>query len=226
MADDNQNDDAEAAAKAAAEAEAKAKADAEAAAEQGDDFDKDRAMQTIKNLREYEKQAKKLQKELDAAQAKLKEEEDAKLSEQEKALKRAEAAEAKIAAAEDKLRTANLLVALADSGHGIVSAKAAAKLIEGVEYDDDGKPSNLDDILPAFIESYPFLVGEKPKAKPGDINAGGGSKQGEGPKLTAEQLDMAGKLGMSPEEYAAYQTVSTPEEFQAAQARLKAGQSG
>lgn len=75
-------------------AEAKLKADETAKAEE-EAFDKDRAMKTINNLREIEKQAKKDAKRLAELEAKERERAEAELTEAQKAVKRAEEAEAK-----------------------------------------------------------------------------------------------------------------------------------
>lgn len=229
MSDENNDDQAAKEAAEKAEAEAKAKADAEAEAQAKKDaddeaFDKDRAMNTIKQQRD---EAKALRAELKAAKEKAEKFDAAeaeKLSEQEKLAKRAAEAEAKVADAENKLRQANLLVALSNPEHGIVSAQAAARLLDGVEYDDNGQPSNLKEILPGFLEANAFLKGEPAKARPsGDLNAGAGNRGGDAPKLTEAELDMAEKSGMSPEEYSAFKDVGTHGEYVKAQERLKAG---
>lgn len=83
-------------------AEAKTKADAEAAKKAAEEevFDKDRAMATIHNLREIEKQAKKDAKRLAELEAEDKKRADAALSETERLTK--QAAEAKAEAAKLK----------------------------------------------------------------------------------------------------------------------------
>lgn len=194
---------------AAEEAAAKAKADADAAAaathdgDDGDDFDKDRAMATIRKLRDEVKAAKADGRRAAELEKRLKDLEDAEKSELEKAQERIATLESSTKATADRLRAAHLLVALGNPDHGIVNAEAAAKLIEGVEYDDDGRPANLADVLPDFLEQNAFLVSAGGKPRPPKTNAGDGGGE-QAPALTADQLDWAKRLGMTAEEYAAY----------------------
>ena len=71
-----------------------------AASADGDEFDKDRALATIRKLREFEKTAKAQTKELEELRARVQAEEDAKLSEQEKVQKRLQELEARLAETE------------------------------------------------------------------------------------------------------------------------------
>jgi hypothetical protein len=155
--------------------------------------------QERKARRDAEKRAKDVE-------ARLKKFEDDQLSEQEKAVKRAADAEGKVAQAEQRLRTANLIAELARPEHGIVNAKAAAKLIDGVEYDDDGEPTNLDTLLPAFLDENPYLKTTAAVADPKPVgtgaNAGAGTQGAKPPDLTADELAYAAKHGMTPERYA------------------------
>lgn len=169
-----------------------------------DVFDKDRAMATIHKLRDELKEAKKTGGKVAELEAKLQAIEDADKTELEKAQARIAALETETATAAERVKAANLLVELAKPEHGIVNARAAAKLIEGVEYGDDGKPSNLDTILPGFLEENAFLKGEPGKPKPPNANGGAGGGDDKPPALTADQLEWAKKLGMTAEEYAAY----------------------
>lgn len=107
--------------------------------------------------------AKAAAEERDRFAAQLKEREDAERTELEKA--QAEAAEARgqADAARDRVRQANVLAALADQKHGIVSPQAAAKLIEGVEFDDTDSPTNLGERIEALLEDNSFLKVTAPK---------------------------------------------------------------
>lgn len=173
-----------------------------------DAYDKDRAMATIKKLREEVKVAKAAGRDAADLKARLDAIEAEKLTDQERLERRAADAEATTAAATAKLRRANLLVELAKPEHGIVNATAAAKLIEGVEYDDNDEPSNLASLLDDFLKANAFLKaaqgGGTGGGAAGDLNAGDGGKGGKAPALTAEQLAMAEQLGMTPERYAAF----------------------
>lgn len=144
-------------------------------------------------------------KRADALQARLDALEADKLSDTEKLQKRADDAESKVTAATEKLRRAHLLTALADKGLAGTKAQAAAKLIDGVDYDDDDQPKNLDDAITAATALYgeDMFKGFKPKAP--RLNGGdGGTDDGDKPSLTAEQLDMAKAMNLTPEEYLAY----------------------
>lgn len=215
MSDENENKDAEAEAAAKAEAEAKAAAEA-AAAESEDTFDKERAMATIRKQREEAKELRAQAKRADELEAELKKIRDAELTEQERLAKELDEARAKAAAVDERLRTANLIAELSKPEYGIVNAKAAARLIEGVEYDDNGEPANIGDIVEAFLDDNSYLRGTaKPKPAP-NVNGGDGNQGGGTPALTAEQLEWAAKLGMTPEAYAAFKDTRTVEQMAAA----------
>lgn len=168
-------------------------------------------------LRNAEKEAARLT-------ARLKSFEEAQLSEQEKLARRAEEAEAKAAQAEDRIRRANLLVELSRPEHGIVDARAALKLIEGVEFTDTGDPANLDTVLPTFLEEYAFLKArpaEPVKPRPPAVNAGEGTGTEPQPDLTAEELAAATQFGISPERYAAMKRVKTLDDYKAVRAKTQ-----
>ncbi len=140
------------------------------------------------------------------ALAKLKKLEDADATELEKATKRADEAEAKITAATEKVRRANLLAALSDAG--VTKAKAAARLLDGVEYDDDtDEPTNLDTAITAAQAAFgdEMFKGAAPPP-PGDLNGGDGNNAGgNAPPLNADELRAAKASNMSPEEFRHYQ---------------------
>lgn len=105
----------------------------------------------------------------------------------------------------DKLRRANLKAALADEGITGPQAKAAMRLIDGVDYDDDDEPTNLADALKAAEETFGKAAVRgttKPKAPGADGGAGSAQGDDQGPKLTADELEYAKAFGLSPEEYA------------------------
>lgn len=213
------DDDAEAAAakeaadKAAADAQAaKDKADADAAAAKKAEEDKlgEGGQAALKAEREARKAADKRAAD---AEKKLQAIEDAKLSDADKAKKEADDAKSAAAKAVEQLREAKLLVALGDHNLTGAKAKAAAKLIEGVEYDDDtNEPTNLEAVLTSATETYgeDIFKGATPKPKPPGINGGEGNEDREGPKLTAEELAFAKSFGMTPEAYAANKELQPP----------------
>ena len=187
----------------------------------GEVFDQDRAMRTIQTQRDAEKALKAENKSLKEKADRLDALEAEKLSEQEKAAKRADEAERKAAAADAKLQRANLIAALADPDLGIVNARAAAKLIEGVEYDDDGEPTNLgtvdeeDSLIATFLSQNGFLRGTPSKPAAPTLN-GGETQEKPNPNLTAAEATAAEQYGMSPEEYAVFKNGGSLKDLQAA----------
>lgn len=155
------------------------------------------------------KKAREASKRADAAEKKLKDREVAEASEKEKAEKRAEEAESKVSAATDKLRRANLLASLAEEGLTGAKAKAAARLLDDVEYDEaTDEPTNLQDAIKAATAEYgeEMFKGATPKPKPSKINGGDGNDADrDGPQLTAAQLAAAKAAGMTAEEYVEFQ---------------------
>lgn len=170
-------------------------------------WDEERARKTIEAQREAEKKLKAEVKNLKARAAKLDEIEAAQLSEQQKLEKERDEALAKGDSAQSKLQQAHLLVALAAPELGIVSPKAAAKLIDGVEFNEDGEPTNLGDpadensLIGKFLSDHEFLKG-KPTPSPAPSTDGGEGGDGTPPNLTAEEIKFAESMGMTPEEYA------------------------
>jgi len=173
-------------------------------AEPVEPFDQERAMALIVKLREEVKAEKAKGREAGDLKKRLDEIEAAQLTEQEKLEKRAEDAEARLTAAQARVKTANLVSELAKPEHGIVNAQAAAKLIDGVEFDDDGQPSNLDALLPAFLEANAFLRGAQQPPPAPNVNPGAGGSPGAPPPLNAAELQAAEAMGLTAEEYAAY----------------------
>ncbi len=191
-----------AAEKEVADAAAKAAVDAAAAAKAGD---ADKLGDAGKAALDAERKAKRTaEASLKAATAELDALKAEKLTEAEKAEKRATDAEAKVEAATAKLRKANLMAALADAGLTGAKAKAAARLLDDVEYDDADEPKNLDAAIVAAKTEYgeDMFKGAKP-SPPGNVNGGEGGNGDKPPTLTAEELSMAASFGMTPVEYEA-----------------------
>lgn len=141
-----------------------------------------------------ERKAKRdAERRLKEAEKKLKEREDAELSEIERLKKQAEEAEAKVSAAAEKARRANLLTSLAEE-HDLTGAraKAAARLLDSVEYDDADEPTNLKDAIKAATAEFgeEIFKGAKPAAGKADQGARDGAKQ------------LSSTEGMTPEEIA------------------------
>lgn len=172
-----------------------------------DDFDKERALHTIRTLREAEKQGKQAAKERDALAARLKEIEDAEKTDLERAQARVAELEAKETGWETERRDTMLRLAahaLKDElGVADVDLALAALDRSAIEYTDAGEPSNLKEQLEQLLERKPIL-----KAQQGNgggapnLNGGSGATGGPAPALTAEELAEAKRHGMAPERYA------------------------
>jgi hypothetical protein len=146
--------------------------------------------------RDADKRAREAEAELDKIRT-------AALSEEEKTKKQAE--EDRKAAREGRkaLRSANLLLAL--QAKGIGNPKAAARLLDGVRYDDDThEPSNLDEAITAAKAEFGEAMFSTGKRAPADINPGGGGGPDDGPKLTADEQQAARASRMTDDEYAWY----------------------
>jgi hypothetical protein len=155
------------------------------------------ALKAERKLRQAaEKTARETKARLDALEAE-------KLSDTEKLQKRADDAEAALQAANTRVRDANLTQALAAAG--VAHPKAAARLLDGVEFDDAShEPTNLDDALKAAKASYGDEMFKPARTPPAGINPGAGAGGGDGPVLTAEELAAAKGQGMTPDEWAYY----------------------
>lgn len=141
-----------------------------------DDFDKDRALRTIKKQREETKaakdEAKALKERLDALEADKRKRDDADKSETEKALARLEEltkahteAVTKAETAQAKLRQIQIDRAIeqAASKHGARNPSVVAKLLDrdALELDDDGVPTNAEQLVKALLKDEPYLVGQE-----------------------------------------------------------------
>ncbi len=141
----------------------------------GDDFDKDRALATIKKLRDQERAAKAEQKalkeRLDALESADKKRQDADRSETEKAAARAEEALAKLAELEKKAQDAegrlrqiqvDQAIERAATKHGARNPAVVAKLLDRdrLEIEDDGTVGNAEELVKKLLHDEPYLVGE------------------------------------------------------------------
>lgn len=114
----------------------------------------------------YEK-LRAAERERDDLKRKVQEHEDANASELEKAQRRVEELETAVTHATAALQQAHLLTGLAAHEKiGPQRAKAAVKLIEGVEYGDDGEPSNLEERIAALLTEHAALFVDTPPANP------------------------------------------------------------
>lgn len=121
-----------------------------------------------KEAAKYRTERKELAARLAEYEARVKAEEEAKLSEQEKTQKRADELSKKLAEYEAKMQAIearsralaleNAVIAAAPKV-GIAHAGAAVKLLDTttLELGDDGTPQNLDTALKNLLKEYPFL---------------------------------------------------------------------
>ncbi len=130
-------------------------------------FDPERARALIAKLRDEAKAATKRIGEMEAAQ---KAADDAKLSDTERLTKRAAQLEAELAheRTEKQDRINHYETQLAASKLGIVDPEAAVKLLDwsNLEYDEDGRPKEIDKALAALLKAKPYLAAQATPGRP------------------------------------------------------------
>lgn len=100
----------------------------------------------------------------------------------------------------------------------LVDVETVVRLVDQatVTFDDQGSPTNVEQLVTDLVADKPFLAGPTAPPPPaGGINAGDGTSGGPPPKLTAEELQAAKDAGMTPERYAQLKSVSTLTDWQA-----------
>ena len=222
-----------AAAKVAEEAAGKTKADTEAeeaakkaAEDDPKTWDYERGMATITKLRDELKAAKADSKRATELEARLKEVEDKTKTEEEKRAEKLAEYERTEAARQLEVQDMRLRLAVHSQAAviGIADADLAYAALNRseIEYSKDGEPQNVEDILKATLERHPALRATPAgPPKTGGTDGGGGVTRGAGPSLTAEELEAASTLEMSPERYAAMKSVKTEAEYRQAREQLK-----
>jgi len=122
------------------------------------------------------KEAAKYRRELRAAEAKLREHEQAKLSETERLQQRVKELEGEVEQARKKAQTAALRshVSQAAGRLGFQNPTVAYRLLDldKLEFDDDDEPKNLDALLRELLRSEPYL------ARAGSADGGEGRRSG------------------------------------------------
>lgn len=212
-----------AAATAAAETAAAAEAAAAAAAASGDDdagaWDHERGMATIKKLREEVKAKSKDGARVAELETKIAELERAKMTDAERVQAERDEAVQRNETLERERRDDALKLAVYDlrdeMGIADTDLAIAALDVSQVEYDQAGKPSNLEELLNALLERKPLLKTEPGTRRAPRSDGGSGTRTGPGPALTAEELEIANAHGISAERYAAMRDgdVSNVDEF-------------
>lgn len=160
--------------------------DGAGAGTEGEEFDKDRALETIRKLRDVEKASKATAKERDALAAKVREYEDATKTEQERMATRIKELEDSLSAKEQEVtqtKTRNAVHAKA-SAMGFRNPELAMRLVDPSEvtFKKNGDPENIEDLLKAIVKENPFLV-------PGGGADGGAGSGGSGKPATHSMND-------------------------------------
>lgn len=172
-------------------------------------FDRDLAMDTIRKQRASERQAIQRAKELEA---KLREYEQAQLTEQERQARELADLQARQFDWERDTQEARLEAAFykaaADPKLGVADPELAYAVIDRdqVEYDEAGRPTNLPDLITSLLDAKPLLRTTNQQATqpaPARIDAAAGHGTPNGPTLTADEVEAAQMMGMTPERYAA-----------------------
>lgn len=187
-----------------------AETDATTTTPTGDEHDPARAKALIDKLRAESKDAKATAKALADAQARLDAIDAEKLSESERLQKERDEATAKAAEADQRLREQAIRLAVYGQRDtlGLASADLAIAALDrsAVTFDDQGQPTNVADLLTALIEREPILKGT-PVTTTRIPSTDGGAGGGEGPSLTADELEAVSATGSTPERYAAVKAV-------------------
>ena len=135
-----------------------------ASGQQEEQFDRDRAMQTITHLREIEKQGKAAAAENAKLKAELDKFREAQMTEQERKDKKAAEDAQRAEQATSVLRQERLERQIERHARqlNIVDEEAAVRLLDHgqIEFDADGRPTNVKDLLDALVAAKPYLVGQ------------------------------------------------------------------
>lgn len=130
--------------------------------ENGQPFNAERAISTIRKLQDFERQTKPQLRELDELRQYRQQAEDAKLSEQERLSRRMAEIESERAhlLQDRQARTLKYETQLTAARLGIVDPDAAYRLLDPaeVEYDEEGTPTNLEACLKTMLQTRPYLL--------------------------------------------------------------------
>lgn len=143
---------------------------------------------------------------LRAKAEKLAEIEAAQLSELEKAQQRAADLERRAQEAEGRARDTLIRSAFVSEAAkaGAAHPEDAYRLADRsrVEVGDDGNVSGVTDAIKALVDGGRLVMAGKPRAPNLDAGAGGGGGSGDAPEpLTQDEIAMAARLGLTPEQY-------------------------
>lgn len=111
----------------------------------------------------YRTQLRETQKSLKELQDAAKEKEDAEKTELQKVIDRATLLESQLREKDEKVKHLTLRqeVLLAAGSQSIIDPDGAYRLLDTaqVEYDEEGNPTNIDDLLTKLVEAKPYLKG-------------------------------------------------------------------
>lgn len=144
---------------------------------EGDDFDKERAMETIRKLRQFEKDAKRLQAEADAAKKADNDRRVAELAEQQKfrelyesERQRAADYESQMAQMREAQRRAAIQASIRQAAQaaGFTDPGDAVQFIaeDMLQIDEDGAVTNAQQVIEKLAQSKPYLLAAT-RAAPG-----------------------------------------------------------
>lgn len=142
------------------------------------EFDPERAKRTIEKLRPFEKQAKKLERDLQAAQKKIEEYENANKSELERLQAERDKLKAENDAAQAEIRAARATLALTDAGVKPKHAELLAGRIPAEAFESDG---DLTKAVNSLKKEFPDLF----RAVAGSADGGASGKTPEPTDMNA-----------------------------------------
>jgi len=188
-----------------------------------DDFDKDRALATIKKLRSEIKGLKprlKRVEELEALEADRKKAEEARkeaeMTEAEKLKGQLEEERTKAERAEQRAREMLIRAEFAAEAakQGMSDPSDAYILADKSEVDvnDLGAVEGVTEAIKDLIATKPYLIGKR-QAPSVDGGAGSTERSKTIEKLTTEEIQIARKMGLTPEQYAQSKKAASTQEI-------------
>lgn len=153
-----------------------------------DDFDKPRAMATIKQLRERERATKEQLKELDTLKAQQKKRDDAEKSESDRLKEQVAESERKATAAQQKLTETQNRIAIerAATKANASDPDDVFRLLDPTDFelDADGNVTNAEKLVTDLIKKKPYLAG-----KPNGTSGVPATPRGAAPAGRDEQVE-------------------------------------